>query len=106
MNCKIENHEEVAARFMWVGNDTLKIISKEGIERKIRIVKSATIEDRYEFKEIAFNVIPLFDNFTELRKETHYFYNKGERTTIEDTLSRLQVKYQAYKSAWFLEGKQ
>lgn len=44
MNCKIEPHEEVAARFMWVGNDTLKIISKEGIERKIRIVKSATSE--------------------------------------------------------------
>lgn len=90
MNCKIEPHEDVAARFMWVENDTLKIISKEGIERKIRIVKSTTEENKYEFKEIAFNVIPLFDEFTEMRKEakTHYFYNKGG-TTIDDTLSRL-----------------
>jgi hypothetical protein len=53
MSCKDEPHEDVASRFMWLDNDTLKIINSEGIERKIDIYKN-------KFKEIEFNVIPLF----------------------------------------------
>ena len=39
---------------MWVDNDTIKIVNKEGIEKLIDI--------RNNFREIEFNLIPLFDS--------------------------------------------
>ena len=40
MSCKDEAHDEVAARFMWLDNDSIKVISSEGVERKIDISRT------------------------------------------------------------------
>jgi hypothetical protein len=61
MNCRIEPHVGVAARCMWLDNNTLKYVNREGIERKIDVSNN-------EFEEIQFNVVPLFD---ELYKDHH-----------------------------------
>lgn len=54
MNFRDEDHIQVAARFVWLDNSTLKYINSEGIERKI------DISHKKGFKELQFNVIPMF----------------------------------------------
>lgn len=52
------NPTSAALRFMWVDNDTVKIVNHEGIERLVDL--------KNNFKEIEFNKIPLYDsNWTE-----------------------------------------
>jgi hypothetical protein len=53
MSNKTEDMKHVINRFAWVDNETIKIISKDGIERLINISN--------DFKEIQFNIIPMFD---------------------------------------------
>jgi hypothetical protein len=55
MNFRDEDHIQVAARFVWLDNSTLKYINSEGIERKIDITHK-----KKGFKELQFNVIPMF----------------------------------------------
>lgn len=95
MDCHTESLQDVAARFTWLDNKTIKVINSEGIERKISI-------DKGEFKEIEFNVIPLFH---QLREQGSHYYFENPNLTVKDTLQRLQIKYQQLKSAYLMEGK-
>ncbi len=52
MSAEGESHTSVAQRFMWVDNDTLRIVNPEGIERLVDL--------KNNFKEIEFNRIPMF----------------------------------------------
>ena len=92
MNCKDEDYRIVAARMRWLDNTTLKYVNNEGIERKIDMTTKVC-------EEIQFNVIPLFEEFQQIRDKENHFYL--EKLQIEDTdsLTRLKLKYQAYKSA-------
>jgi hypothetical protein len=47
-----DNFVNATNRFTWVDNDTVKIVNPEGIERLVDL--------KNNFKEIEFNVIPLF----------------------------------------------
>lgn len=78
MNFKTEKLNEVASRFVWMDNDTIEVISSEGIQRKIDIVEEKG--KPVQFKEVEFNVIPLFDQLKYVRSQTesHYFYDKIE----------------------------
>jgi hypothetical protein len=60
INFKSEDLLSVAARFAWDGADSLKVISKDGIERKIAIKKDRE-NGCFNFEEEKLNVIPLFD---------------------------------------------
>lgn len=68
MNSKNENFVDVAHRFKWVDNDTVRIINHEGIERLIDVNNG--------FKELEFNVIPLYNK--EWCTWNHYFYDSPE----------------------------
>ena len=51
------------------------------------------------FTELQFNVIPLFSEFKQLRDpETHYYLDQLQMEDT-DSLTRLKVKYQAFKSS-------
>ncbi len=104
MNCKDEHYEEAAARFKWQDNDTLKVINSEGIERLVDIKTKKPNSEGREFKEIEFNVIPLFQENMQMREDmtTHYYYEKVDMS-VRDTLKRLIFKYQEYKSAYYLD---
>jgi hypothetical protein len=49
-----ESVKDVINRFKWHNNTSIKVINTEGIERVIEIGA--------EFKELAFHVIPIFQN--------------------------------------------
>ena len=53
MNAKEEFQSSVAARCVWIDDNTLKYVNLEGIERRIDITNGT-------FKELSFNVVPLF----------------------------------------------
>lgn len=74
-------------------------MTSEGIERMI------DVSDK-QFKEIEFNVVPLFDQVFKkhLQKNMHVYLEKGD-FPVNDTLNRLKLKYQAYKSAYYLQSK-
>lgn len=80
-----------ALRFMWVDNDTVRIVNPEGIERLVDL--------KNNFKEIEFNKIPLFK--PEWAVQYHYYLdpplcepelNPSQLTF--NSLERLQRKYQ------------
>jgi hypothetical protein len=50
----VESPKDSMNRFLWIDKDTIKIINREGIEKTIFMPEN--------FKEIEFNVIPLFNN--------------------------------------------
>jgi hypothetical protein len=91
-----------AMRFTWIDNDTVKIVNPEGIERLVDL--------KNNFKEIEFNVIPLFEK--EWCNNYHYYLDPPpcEKEIVPsnltfNTLERLKRKYQLYKSAFYLEKK-
>jgi hypothetical protein len=88
----------VVHRFAWVDNNTFRIINHEGIERLVDV--------RNNFKEIEFNVIPMFKESCsdEWLDENHVMYDVPS-LEAKDTLGRLIRKYQAYKTIYFLENK-
>lgn len=105
----MEFHEDefmnVALRFTWIDNETVKIVNPEGIERLVDL--------KNNFKEIEFNRIPLYDpTWTGPEHCRHYYldppppehHNQSSHFTF-DTLERLKRKYQHYKSAYFLDKK-
>lgn len=92
----------VAHRFMWIDNDTIKIVNHEGIERLIDL--------KNNFKEIEFNRIPMYN--PDISNDNHYYidpplcepeFEPGKLTF--DPLERLKRKYQQVKSAYYLDGK-
>jgi hypothetical protein len=48
-----DNFVSIAHRFMWIDNDTIKLVNDEGIERLVDL--------KNNFREIEFNRIPMFD---------------------------------------------
>lgn len=101
-----ESHEdliETTHRFLWVDNDTIRIMNSEGVERLIDL--------RNNFKEIEFNNTSAY--FPEWCKTGHYYLNPPtietkddiERGVVFNTLRRLRRKYRHYKSAYYLESK-
>ena len=71
-------------RFMWVDNSLIRIINYEGIEKIIDIDNN--------FKEIEYNVIPLFDHCEMNTPDNHYFTNRPG-LHISEVLERLKRKY-------------
>jgi hypothetical protein len=53
MNPQKEKPHKIMYRFTWVDSNTIKIVNKEGIEKKIDL--------KDNFKEIEFNIVPLFE---------------------------------------------
>jgi hypothetical protein len=69
-------------------------MSEEGIEM--------IVDFKSNFKALAYNKIPLLENG--IWKDCLYHVCKP-KLELYDVLKRLQRKYQAYKSSYFLEGK-
>lgn len=93
------NKEEVSVvmnRFKWVDDNTIRIINREGIEKII------DIKDNY--REVEYNIIPLFP-MHEIKDPQADFYTNRKSLDVSDALERLKRKYQAYKSAYYLEHK-
>jgi hypothetical protein len=63
MNSRFEDYQHVANRFKWEDNNTIRVINYEGIERRIDLLD--------KFKEIEFNVIPMYQD--NVCKRGHYF---------------------------------
>ena len=61
-----ENVKEIMNRFMWVDYKTIKIINRDGVEKKV------DLEDNQN--ESQYNVIPLFD-IEELKDPKRHYYN-------------------------------
>ena len=53
MTSKYEPYINVAHRFKWIDNNTIRVINTEGIEQLVDISN--------KFKEIEFNVIPIYE---------------------------------------------
>lgn len=90
MNCgEDEDPITVINRFLWLSTDAFIIISEDGFEKNINIDNN--------FKEVGYNYRPLFNeiNGKEYLEKNYY---KGR------TGGGLKKKYQAYKSAYFLQN--
>ena len=96
MNLQEENPTEIMKRFMWIDDDTIRLISREGIE--------AIIDMRRGFKEISYNMIPMF-NMEEIADPLQSYYTNRKPLEISEVKDRLIRKYQAYKSAYYLQKK-
>lgn len=83
-------------RFKWENSETIKILNKEGIEKKIDL--------KDNFKEIEFNIVPLFD-LKGVKDPTLNFYTNRPALQIDEVLQRLKRKYQRYKSSYYLDHK-
>lgn len=57
-------------RFKWVDVDTIIVMNNEGVEKKIDI--------KDNFREIEYNIIPLYDDKEVEAPERHYFSNRPE----------------------------
>lgn len=82
MNSKSEDIKHVINRFAWIDNFKFKIVSSNGIERIVDI--------RDNFKEIEFNVIPMYDS--ELCKKNNIILDI-DSLKITEPLQRLIRKY-------------
>lgn len=60
-------------RFKWINDDTIKVISKEGIEM--------IIDMKDNFKEIESNIIPLFDQ-EEVKDPLRSYYTNRKPLTV------------------------
>ena len=52
MTSKFEDYNDIAHRFKWVDNETIRVVNTEGIERLVDL--------KNNYKEIEFNVIPMY----------------------------------------------
>ncbi len=96
MNLSIENPKQIMNRFKWVDDEVIRVITREGIETIINM--------KDNFSEIEFNVIPLFDGH-EIKDPLRSFYTNRSSLAVSQVKNRLIRKYQAYKSAYYLEHK-
>lgn len=91
-----EKFVSIALKFMWIDNDTIKVVNSEGIERLVDL--------KNNFKEIEFNKIPLFKNEWTLDSggaPGHYYLDPPAAepeisfsNLTFNTLERLKRKYQ------------
>lgn len=71
-------------RFRWVDCDTIIVMNNEGVEKKIDI--------KDNFREIEFNIIPLYDDKEVEAPASSYFSNRPE-LPVSRVLDRLKRKY-------------
>ena len=83
-------------RFKWIDDTTIKIINREGIEKIIDINNKC--------EEKAYNVIPLYEKENLKDKNDDYYHNR-KSLALSQVKERLIRKYQAYKSAYYLDDK-
>ncbi|CDW71666.1 wd-40 repeat protein [Stylonychia lemnae] len=86
----------VINRFMFIDDETFKIVSEDGIEKMVHIDNG--------FQQLGFNYIPLFKEIDEMdyEKTPYYLFQPSYFKTI--CLNK--QSYQNYKSLYLLEGKQ
>jgi hypothetical protein len=63
----VDSFVSVALRFMWVDNDTIRVANNEGIERLVDL--------KNNFKEIEFNVIPMFNKEWSNETFNHHYHD-------------------------------
>lgn len=97
MDLSAEPPKEIMNRFMWVSDDSIKIINKEGIEK--------IIDMKDGMSEVEYNIIPLF-NQKEIKESLYSYYTNREPLAVSQVKNRLIRKYQKYKSAFYLDHKQ
>lgn len=83
-------------RFIWVDDDAIKIINKEGIEK--------LIDMKNGMDEVEYNAIPLF-NQKEIKDPLYSYYTNRQPLDVSQVKMRLIRKYQKYKSAYYLHHK-
>eukprot|EP00347_Sterkiella_histriomuscorum_P009906 403339425 len=96
MNIDEEPVQDIMKRFKWIDDTTIKIINREGIEKIIDLTNKC--------EEKAYNVIPLFDK-EDIKLKNGDFYNNRKSLQFSQIKERLIRKYQAYKSAIYLDQK-
>lgn len=96
MNLDEENPKVIMNRFKFVNDHVIKVINKEGIEK--------ILDMKNNFMEVNFNMIPLFDN-SEFKDPIRSYYQNRKPLAVSQVKERLIRKYQAYKSAYYLENK-
>ena len=92
--------QSIMRRFIFVDNETIKLISQDGLEKIISIADG-------KFEEISFNKVPRFsdDQVDDLADGGHFYYKKAPLSPINPaiTLQRLVRKFQNYKSLLLLD---
>ena len=86
---------ETMLRIKWIGNDAIKIVNDEGMEKIFEINASSGSE----FKQLGYNQICNFNY--EVEKSRNFYLDRKELNTI-DVTERLIRKCQNYKSFTFL----
>lgn len=102
MSADKEDPRYIINRFAWLDNERIKIISIDGIEKIMHIdIRSSDIK-KNKVRELACNRIPNFD--PELCKKCNIILDLPSASP-EDSLSRLQRKYQEYRTEYYLNGR-
>jgi len=73
MSLDQEPAKDVMNRFMWVNEDTMRVISREGTEMIIDV--------KGDFKQVEYNMIPLFDK-EEIKDPLRHFYKNRKPLTV------------------------
>lgn len=76
--------QNIMNRFLWLDNNQIRIINSEGIEKILDLSNN--------FKEVEYNVIPLFNNMELIYSDSHYFTNRPV-LELSEVLDRLKRKY-------------
>jgi len=84
MNVDKESVKKLMFRFQWVDVDTIQIINKEGVEKRIDL--------KNNLKEIEYNIIPLY-NKKEDKDPSRNFYTNRPGLKISQVLERLHKNY-------------
>lgn len=69
MNGEEESSSTIMNRFKWISDDVIQLISKEGVE--------LIIDVKDKFKEIEYNVIPMFDEEEIKNPLRSYYFNRS-----------------------------
>ncbi|CDW75916.1 UNKNOWN [Stylonychia lemnae] len=98
---------EIMKRFMWIDDNTIRIVSRDGIEVILDLLQIELKEKRgCKGKEIplqkAYNFIPMFSVEDTPGLQDNYFYNQ-KSLKLSQVQQRLIRKYQEYKSIYYLK---
>ncbi|CDW90656.1 UNKNOWN [Stylonychia lemnae] len=83
-------------RFIFIDDETFKIVSEDGIEKLVHIDNG--------FQQLGFNYIPFFNEIDEMDYKIAPYYLF--QPSYFDTIYLIKQSYQNYKSLYLLEGKQ
>lgn len=80
MDPSLQSSQELMSRFKWIDSNTVRIVNFEGIEK--------IVDMKNNFRELEYNVIPLFNNSEIKDKQRHFFYNRTP-LEVQQVLERL-----------------